>query len=411
MARGRIEQRGRSLRVRVYVGMVDDKQQFILETVKWQGNKTATRNKAEERLTAILSDLDENRLPQVGPEVTFKKLAERWMARGEPHWSPSTTAAYRSYLSIRILPELGEISIAKITVDMLDEFYARLSADGLARATIQKIHNIIRKALSEAVRWGWLPYSPADRIDRRPMRTGQRRQPRIPASNELGLLLQAAHDDNQDFEMLLWLAAVTGARRGELCALRWGDIEGNEIHLRNVIVRGPDERHELRPTLKGGTPDDPRSRVVLIDEDETVPRLRSHRLRAAERAMMCGLTIGDDSFVFSPEPGNRRAFRPVSLTQHFRRLRTTAKLPAEVHLHSLRHYVGSQLINGGIDVATVSEGFLGHRQKSTTLDIYTQAIKQSPNALQAVQLITRVVKAAANYEPPPPDDAPVATEA
>lgn len=388
--RGQIRQRGRSLEVRVYVGMVDGKRRYAHKTVPWQGTPTATKRKANKVLNEVLSKIDEDRLS--AEDMTFKVLTERWRRHKRSRWSPTTEAGYESHLHARILPALGQVKIAKITVAQLDAFLGDLAEEGMSKGSIQKIHAILRQALGEAVRWGYISKNPADRVDRS-IFASSRKQPDIPTQAELGRLLQAARADDPGFATLLWVAAVTGARRGELCALRWRDIdmEGQRIALTNVVVRGI-TGHVIRPTLKGGTEDEPRSRVIHVGK-RTIKQLAAHRLWCKRRALACGAALTDEAFVFSPDPANERAFRPLSLTQHFRRLREDVGLSPNVKLHSLRHFVGSRLINSGVDVATVAEQ-LGHRQRSTTLDIYTQIIPDSANAERAAALIEKVVAGA-----------------
>jgi integrase len=107
----------------------------------------------------------------------------------------------------------------------LDRFYSELRGRGgvggrpMAPATVRQVHAILRRALDQAARWGWIPANPAALAS--PPRLGSA-EIRPPTPEEVSRLLETAYAADPDLAVLLWLAATTGARRGELCALRWG---------------------------------------------------------------------------------------------------------------------------------------------------------------------------------------------
>jgi integrase len=102
----------------------------------------------------------------------------------------------------------------------------------MAPATVRQVHAILRRALDQAARWGWIPANPAALAS--PPRLGSA-EIRPPTPEEVSRLLEAAYGADPDFAVLLWLAATTGARRGELCALRWGSIDLEAAEL--LILR------------------------------------------------------------------------------------------------------------------------------------------------------------------------------
>jgi integrase len=105
----------------------------------------------------------------------------------------------------------------------------------MAPAIVRQVHAILRRALDQAARWGWIPANPAALAS--PPRLGSVKI-RPPTPEEVSRLLATAYEADPDFAVLLWLDATTGARRGELCALRWGsvDLEAAELLiLRNLF--------------------------------------------------------------------------------------------------------------------------------------------------------------------------------
>ena len=100
---------------------------------------------------------------------------------------------------------------------------------------------ILSSALSQAVRWGWIERNPAERSQPPAL---ERVELQVPTPDEVRRLLAAAQARGPRWGMLLTLAVLTGGRRGELCGLRWIDIEGDSIRFRRSLYRAGDERGE-----------------------------------------------------------------------------------------------------------------------------------------------------------------------
>ena len=142
-----------------------------------------------------------------------------------------------------------------------------------------------------------------------------------------------------DWGTLIWLTMTTGARRGELCGLRWSHVDlvpgcrrsGEPSRRTGGTVR----RRTPRPTSSGGSSLDP----------ETVKVLREHRERCRRARPPSASSSPADAFVFSLAPDGRRNSSPSSVTQRYSRL--AARLGIETQLHKLRHYSATELIAAG----------------------------------------------------------------
>jgi integrase len=277
------------------------------------------------------------------------------------------------------------VPLRRLDTAALDRFYTTLRARGgtggkpLAAASVRQIHAILRRALSQAGRWGWIPANPAALTS--PPRPGPT-DIRPPGPEELSRLLEAVYDADPDFAVLLWLAATTGARRGELCALRWSHVDleaGGLLIVRNLIVRGGQ-------LLEKDTKTHAARRIALFDD--SVALLDEHRRRCAQRAEMCDATLTADAYVFSFDPAGWQPMNPDSVTHRFGRL--AQQLGLRARLHDLRHYAATQLIAGGIDVRTVS-GRIGHAGGgATTLRVYTHF--QAAADRRAAQLLEQTLR-------------------
>jgi integrase len=113
-----------------------------------------------------------------------------------------------------------------------------------------------------------------------------------PTPEEVSRLLETAYEADPDFAVLLWLAATTGARRGELCALRWGsvDLEAAELLILRNLFQAAGRLVEKDTKTHA-------ARRLALSEDSVV-LLEEHRRRCAERAEACGVRLSDDAYVF-----------------------------------------------------------------------------------------------------------------
>lgn len=165
------------------------------------------------------------------------------------------------------------------------------------------------------------------------------------------------------------LAASSGARRGELIALRWNDVDLDRgvLLIERVIVLADGELIEQRTKTH-------QCRRVTLDPD-TVVALTNHRERAEGVAHSVGTAITREPFVFSHEIDGSASWRPDSTSRAFRVLGDQAGVGG-VRLHDLHHYVATRLLASGIDVRTVA-GRLGHRNPATTLNVYAHFVPEA----------------------------------
>lgn len=142
--------------------------------------------------------------------------------------SPTTVREYERLLDTFILPRFGSVRLRALRPQSIDRFYAELLDNGgqggrsLSPRSVSHVHALLRHILNQGVRWGWIASNPALRTS--PPRVG-RHEILTPEPKEILTLLREAERTDPDLALFVRLAAVTGARRGELCGLRWGDID------------------------------------------------------------------------------------------------------------------------------------------------------------------------------------------
>lgn len=242
-------------------------------------------------------------------------------------------------------------------------------------ATIRKIHFLISAAYQSAVRWEWIFTNPTSRADK-PAAPSPDPQP--PTAEQAAALVNECWRWG-DLGPYVWLAMTTGARRGELCALRWERLRA--IHVErgshDCIAAGCRWVLVVRRAIGQSVADGEiwekdtkthQQRHIALDS-ETVAVLLEHRRRCDKAAQAIGVAVTDEHFMFADSPAGTAASKPSSMSDRYKRCAT--RLGITTCLKNLRHYSATELITAGVDVRTVA-GRLGHGGGggTTTLKVY-----------------------------------------
>jgi integrase len=193
--------------------------------------------------------------------------------------------------------------------------------------------------------------------------------PTPPTPTQAALLLTRAWEKDPDWGCLLWVAMTTGARRGELCALRWYDVDFEEELLTIARAYVPVGRRLIHKDTKTHQ----RRRIALAPESIAV--LEAHHDRATARAGLLGAELKPDAFLFSSAPDSSVPLLPGSVSQKY--ARQARAMGVDSDLHELRHYSATELLAAGVDLRTVA-GRLGHGGGgATTLRVYAAWVPES----------------------------------
>ncbi|MGH9188978.1 MAG: tyrosine-type recombinase/integrase [Acidimicrobiales bacterium] len=374
---GFMRQRGDAWELRAYLGhdAVTGRKRWAYKTVR--GGK----REAQRALAAMVAEADRGGSSHTN--ATVGELLEGWFEHAEADFSPKTAMETRGVLDRNLLPFVGGVALSKLGAADLDRFYRRLRDKGgragrpLSPATIRRAHGILHRALGQGVRWGWLSQNPASSAS----------PPRVPIPDirppspaDLARLFALATETDVDLADFILIAAGTGARRSELIALRWPDVdlERGTINFRRGIVMSRDGLVEKDTKTHA-------ARRVSLDQS-CCEALKEHRARAVERAALGELELSPSAFVFSWEIDGSQPWYPDSVSRAFTRLCRRADIPS-VRLHDLRHYVATRLLAAGVDVRTVA-GRLGHRNAATTLNVYSHFLAETDQ--EAANVLGRI---------------------
>src|SRR5215213_9930561 len=167
--------------------------------------------------------------------LSVGEYLDRWMndaVRGTVR--ESTYSRDKYLLTNHIKPSIGRIKLKNLNALHLQGLYRERLDSGLSGSTVQKIHHVLHKALTQAMRWDLIPRNPADSV-KAPTPTPKEMHPL--SALEARQLLEAARGDR--LEALYVLAVHTGMRRGELLALKWADVDLDlaRLSIRRTLTR------------------------------------------------------------------------------------------------------------------------------------------------------------------------------
>lgn len=291
------------------------------------------------------------------------------MPEVEDNVRPSTYESYRLHVESYIVPRIGSVRLQDLRPDHLNGLYRELRNKGgrggrpLSDRTVELAHVTIRKALKDAVRWGYVTRNMADSANR--PRPKQHHEIKTWTATELGQFLAFAREHDERLYPLWLLMATTGIRRGEALGLRWQDldIDNARISIRQTLLA-------VRHTPLYGQPKTKRGKRNISLDAATLATLRSHRKARAVERLAAGSAYQDADLVFATEVGE--ALHPDRITRRFGRLVQKSGLP-RLTLHGLRHSYATIALQAGVHAKVVSER-LGHSTVSLTLDVYSHAI-------------------------------------
>ena len=276
---------------------------------------------------------------------------------------PTAFSSYEKMVRVHLVPGLGDLRLSDLRPSDIQRFYSSMlvktKADGntLKPRNAQYAGSILKKALNYAVQVERaIPNNPATLV---PLPRSNSETPTPWNFGELNTFLDTASTHRLYFYFRL--SAYTGARRGELNALRWSDFDGKSINIsksRTISGKGVVEQN----STKGGNGG---QRRVSLDP-ETVLLFNEHRKRQYAERLSMGTCWNETGYVFVREDGTPiDASTPTTL---FNKLTTLAGL-RRIRLHDLRHLHATELLRLGEPLHVVSER-LGHKDPMTTASIY-----------------------------------------
>ena len=272
---------------------------------------------------------------------------------------PSTRLAYEIHLRRYLIPHLGHLQLANLSLGDIEAMYTAIAAQdrAISPATMHRIHATLVNALGNAVRRGLIASNPAQLVEL-PRTPYSRLQ--VWSASQLAEFLSATAADR--LQPLFLLLGLTGLRRGEAIGLRWSDIDldRGQLHVEQQLST-------IARRTQAGPPKSVHGRRTLPISARLHEALDCHAGGQRLERWAAGADWVDTDLVFTTTDG--QALNPGRVSRHFDRLVAATSLPP-IRLHDLRHTSASLGLASGESLLEVSRR-LGHSSITITADIYS----------------------------------------
>ena len=453
-----VRKRGDTYQIRVSCGY-DSNGRQIEKSITWKPSKGMTKKQIEKELERQKVLFEEKCMTGqfLDGNITFLEFAERWFKDyAEKQLKAKTIKGYNDLMP-RINAAIGHIRLAKLQPHHLMEFYNNLAEKGmredtkyrakkdfklvlkahkltqhkltelagvseycvrmcvqgkniskrtadkiaatldekglfepvdkdakLSENTIAKVHRLISSILTAAVQWQVIPSNPCSRV--KPPHVQYKEAP-VLDEEQTAELIKCLQTEPIKYRAAVMMILYTGLRRGELCGLDWKDVDFKTgiVHVTKAIQYTPG-----KGVYEDTTKTRQSNRAIRLPDD-MLELLKEYRAEQSSVRLAMGNQWHDSGKIFTAENGG--IINPDTLSSWFREFIKRHNLP-DAHIHTLRHVSATLLIAGGVDIATVSKR-LGHASKSTTLNIYTHAIKSADEA--AAETLQNILNPSKNF--------------
>lgn len=266
----------------------------------------------------------------------------------------STYMKYRNSINKHIIPKLGSFDIKILDNNLVQKFInQKLSAEkcSLSPKSVRELVNIIKNTLAYAGNYGFQSKCKCELLIVR----NSFKPIRVLNKNEEKALLNTLESDTDIFKLGILISLLTGVRIGELCALRWEDVDFKECvitvnrTMQRVQVEGKDNKTE-----------------IIITTPKTNASIRQIPIPKMLVDYVIGFKSSNDQYILTNKNGNY--IEPRVMQYKFKKYIQIAGI-SDANFHALRHTFATRCIEAGVDVKVLSE-VLGHSKVNITLDRY-----------------------------------------
>jgi len=316
-----------------------------------------TRKQAEKKRDALILELERKGGALVSG-VTVREFMDRFLDYKEESGTiePSTVRSYRTETKL-ICKHIGGEKLVSATIATVNDWMAAMSKDGYAPKSIAKPFRLLKQAMKWAVAQDLLAKNPCDFC--KPPKRVKTPINALNRADRTRMMQLARTAQPQALGMAIELALTTGMRRGEVCALRWSDLNDDcTINVSHALGNGEGGFYLKEPKT-------PSSIRTIPLTQRTFQTLKA--MRADSRRVLGEFGLSADPFILGTQEPESRPYNPTQLGKDFTAF---CKMNGfSCTFHDLRHTFATMMIGAGTDVRTVAS-YLGHVNVSMTLDIY-----------------------------------------
>lgn len=302
-------------------------------------------------------------------KTTVKDWLSEWLnSYGKQNLSPTTYAGYKTIIEKHLIPELGAISLSDLKPKHIKDYHnnaleggrkdnKKALGKGLSPTTVSQHHRVLREALQHALELEMIVRNPADAA--KPPRKVKHEIEFLPVedANKIVKLFKGTY-----MYMPVFLAVTLGARRSEILALRWSDIDFRN----NTVTIGRGLYVTKEQGLFFKEPKNKTSKRSVAMSPGGVKALKAHEREQKKDKLAIGERYHKNNLICCLQDGS--LLHPATVSKRFQEVVNKAGI--NVTFHGLRHAHASYLLKQGIHPKVVSER-LGHSNISKTMDLYS----------------------------------------
>jgi integrase len=326
---------------------------------------------AERALRDALSNHDRG-IDLAPASVTVEEIVTRYNADCRTRCGVKTVERFEDLAKLNIRPHLGSLQARKLRPAHVAEWCAKMLASGghkgkpLSPSTVRHAFRLLSAALRWGVRMQLVARNVCDDV-RAPSVT--RTDAKALTQDEIRALLKAAARGR--WAPLILVSLTTGLRRGELCALKWRDVdlEGGILTVRASLSQTRARGIELKAPKSG------KARTVPLSKT-AIDAFRAQHVRQTKERLRAGTLWETTDAVFADPLGRHTV--PQAMTRAYEWIAEKAGI-SSLRLHDCRHTAATEMLVGGVDVVTAA-GVLGHASPTVTLQVYGHVVEEARRA-------------------------------
>ena len=323
---------------------------YFTDTKKYRSVYGKTYSEAKEKLVKLQN---ENVLPDKKCIESYVDVMTKWLESSKNRIKESSYFCYQTKIKVHIIPYFKKIKYCKVDLQIMNRFIQDKINEKLSNKYISDMIVMMKTA----AKWAENIYGYRNRIIN-VQAPKVRRKDSVLLSGDEDKKLQRYLLDNMDNTSLgIYLTVFTGLRIGELCGLKWSDIdiEDSVLHVRRTVQRISASDKKSKTAVILSTP-----KTVNAVRDIPLPEFLSEILKKNRGRETCFVLSGSDRIV-----------EPRCMTNRFKKHLKKAGV-SSVNFHSLRHLFATRCLQSNFDIKTLSE-ILGHANAETTLHIYAHS--------------------------------------
>lgn len=300
--------------------------------------------------------------------LTVADLCLDWLRDRQESVKKSTYSTYAYCVTIHILPLIGEQPLSGLGREEILSFLQKIQEKELAETTIYSIFVVFKSILKHGIRFklissGLLAYCHA---------SCHRTESRILAVQDSAPMKEYLLRKRSIFAIAILLCRGTGIRIGELCGLKWGDMDfaSGTFHIKRTVSRIPN------PDTSPGQP----KTILYIRTPKSHTSSREIPIPAYLLTPLRRMRKADDFYVLT---GKSSCTEPRNVQKRFKTILKRCEME-DCNFHAMRHGFATACLEKGVDCKTVS-AILGHASIRTTMDFYVHtSMRQKTDCINGI---------------------------